>query len=56
MIIWLVETRSKDWSTFYVTASRDRAERDLSTAEEKNVDVIVTPYEVEDLAESILKQ
>ena len=50
MTVWLVETRHKDYTTSYVTASHDRAERDLSTAEERNVDVIVTPYEVEDLA------
>lgn len=49
MTVWLVETRHKGYSAFYVTASHDRAERDLSTAEERNVDVIVTPYEVEDL-------
>lgn len=51
MIVWLVETRHKDYSTSYVTVSHDRAERDLSTAEERNVDVIVTPYKVEDLKE-----
>lgn len=49
MTVWLVEIRHKDYSAFYVTASHDRAEKDLSTAEERNVDVIVTPYEVEDL-------
>lgn len=51
MTVWLVETRNKYWNLFYVTASHDRAEKDLSTAEERNVDVIVTPYEVEDLEE-----
>jgi hypothetical protein len=51
MTVWLVETRNKHWKSFYVTASHDRAEKDLSTAEERNVDVIVTPYEVEDLEE-----
>lgn len=56
MTVWLVETRSKDLSTFYVTASHDRAERDLSTAEERDVGVIVTPYEVENLDASNLKQ
>ena len=54
MTVWLVETRNKDYVTFYVTASHDRAERDLSTAEERGVDVIVTPYKVEDLEENIL--
>lgn len=55
MTVWLVETRSKDWSTFYVTACHGRAERDLSTAEERGVGVIVTPYKVEDLEENDLK-
>lgn len=49
MTVWLVETRHKNYTAFYVTASHDRADRDLSTAEEREVDVIVTPYEVEDL-------
>ena len=52
MTIWLVETRYKEYTTSYITASHDRAERDLSTAEEREVDVIVTPYKVEDLDEN----
>ena len=52
MTVWLVETRNKEYKTFYITASHNRAERDLSTAEERDVDVIVTPYEVEDLDEN----
>lgn len=50
MTVWLIETRYKDYTLFNVTASHDRAERELSTAEERGVDVIVTPYEVEDLS------
>ena len=48
MTVWLVETRHKDYTTFYITANHERAERELSSAEERNVGVIVTPYEVED--------
>lgn len=49
MTVWLIETRHKDYYTrFNVTASHERVERELSTAEEREVDVIVTPYEVED--------
>lgn len=55
MIVWLVETRHKNYTAFYVTASHDRAERDLATAEKRNVDVIVTSYKVEDLKEEIMK-
>lgn len=51
MIVWLVETKNKEYTTSYITASLDRAERDLSTAEERDVDVIVTSYKVEDLDE-----
>lgn len=52
MTVWLVETRHKEYTTSYITASHDRAEKDLSTAEEREVDVIVTPYKVEDLDEN----
>ena len=52
MTVWLVETRHKEYTTSYITSSHDRAERDLSTAEERGVDVIVTPYKVEDLDEN----
>lgn len=49
MTVWLIETRYKDFKEYNITASYDRAERELSTAEERNVGVIVTPFEVEDL-------
>lgn len=56
MTVWLVETRNKDYKAFYVTASHERAERDLSTAEERGVEVIITPYEVEDFNEESMKR
>ena len=49
MKVWLIETRYKDFKEYNITASYDRAEREFSTAEERNVGVIVTPFEVEDL-------
>lgn len=49
MKVWLIETRYKDFKEYNITTSYDRAERELSTAEERNVEVIVTPFEVEDL-------
>jgi len=49
MTVWLIETRHKDFKEYNITASYDRAERELSTAEERNVGVIVTTFEVEDL-------
>ena len=48
MTVYLIETRHKGYTVFNVTASHERVERDLSTAEEREVDVIITPYEVED--------
>ena len=51
MFVWLIETRHKDYSEFVVTASRERVERELATAEQRNVDVIATSYKVEDLEE-----
>ena len=51
MTVYMIETRYTDYSTFTVTASHERVERELSSAEERNVGVIVTPYTVEDLDE-----
>lgn len=48
MTVYLIETRHKDYTEFHVTASYDRAQHELNTAEVRNVDVIVTPYKVED--------
>jgi hypothetical protein len=56
MTVWLVETRTKYYKSFYVTASDERAEIALSTAEERNVEVIVTPYEVEDFNEDSMRR
>jgi hypothetical protein len=56
MTVWLVETRTKYYKSFYVTASHERAERALSMAEERNVEVIVTPYEVEDFNEDSMRR
>ena len=51
MFVWLIEARHKDYSEFVITASHERVERELATAEERNVDVIATSYKVEDLEE-----
>ena len=48
MTVYMIETRYTDYSTFMITASHERAERELSSAEERNVGVIVTPYTLED--------
>lgn len=47
----MIETRHQDYTEFVITASHERTERELATAEERDVDVIVTPYIVEDLEE-----
>lgn len=52
MFVWLIEIRHKGYSEFVVTASHERVERELTTAEERNVDVIATSYKVEDLEEN----
>lgn len=54
MIVWLIETRHKDYSEFVVTASHERVDEEIDTAEERAVDVIATPYVVEDLDEKSL--
>lgn len=51
MIVYMIETRHKDYTEFVITASHERTERELATAEERDVGVIVTPYKVEDLKE-----
>ena len=53
MTVYMIETRYKDYNTFIVTASHERAKKELSTAEERDVGVIVTPYDVEDLDKDI---
>lgn len=54
MDVWVIETRHKDYNEFHITASYERAMKELSTAEDRDVGVIVTPYVVEDLDEKSL--
>lgn len=49
MTVFMIETRHKDFNEIVITASYERAQNELNTAEERGVDVIITPYEVEDL-------
>ena len=51
MIVYQIETRDKDYKSIIITASYERTRKALDTAEERNVDVIVTPYTVEDFDE-----
>ena len=51
MVVYQIETRYKDYKSITITASYERTRKELGTAEERNVDVIVTPYTVEDLDE-----
>ena len=49
MTVYMIETRHKDCKEIVITASYDRTQVELNTAEARGVDVIVTPYNVEDL-------
>ena len=51
MTVFMIETRYEDCNEIVITASYERTRKALDTAEERNVDVIVTPYTVEDLDE-----
>lgn len=51
MIVYQIETRTKDYKAIIITASYERTRKELDTAEERNVDVIVTPYTLEDFDE-----
>lgn len=51
MVVYQIETRDKNYKSIIITASYERTRKALDTAEERNVDVIVTPYTVEDLDE-----
>ena len=51
MIVYQIETRDKDYKSIIITASYERTRKALDTAEERNVDVIVTPYTLEDFDE-----
>ena len=49
MTVYQIETRDKDYKSIIITASYERTRKALDTAaEERNVDVIVTPYTLED--------
>ena len=48
MTVYMIETRDKDYKSIIITASYERTIKALDTAEERNVDVIVTPYTLED--------
>ena len=48
MTVYQIETRDKDYKSITITASYERTRKALDTAEERNVDVIVTPYTLED--------
>ena len=51
MTVFMIETRYEDCNEIVITASYARAQNELNTAEERNVDVIVTPYTLEDFDE-----
>ena len=51
MTVFMIETRYEDCNEIVITASYARAQSELNTAESWGVDVIITPYEVEDLQE-----
>ena len=46
MTVYQIETRDKDYRSIIITASYERTREALDT--ERNVDVIVTPYTLED--------
>lgn len=52
MTVYQIETRYKDYNSITITASYERTRKALDTAEERNVDVIVTPYTLEDYEET----
>lgn len=49
MIVYMIEIRHKHFNEIVITASHERAQAELNTAEARDVGVIVTPYNVEDL-------
>ena len=54
MTVYQIETRDKDYKSITITASYERTRKALDTAEERNVDVIVTPYTLEDFDDGIV--
>ena len=56
MTVYQIETRDKDYKSIIITASYERTRKALGTAEERNVDVIVTPYTLEDFDDQELSK
>ena len=54
MVVYQIETRYKNYKSIIITASYERTRKELDTAEERNVDVIVTPYILEDFDDGIV--
>ena len=54
MVVYQIETRYKNYKSIIVTASYERTRKELDTAEERNVGVIVTPYILEDFDDGIV--
>lgn len=50
MIVYLVEIRREEYDEHYITASYERAQKELREAENNlDIDVTVTPYKVADM-------
>lgn len=49
MLVYMIEIRHKHFTEIVISASYERAQAELNTAEARDVGVIVTPYNVEDL-------
>lgn len=50
MIVYLVEIRREECDEHYITASYERAQKELREAESNpDIEVIVTPYKVADM-------
>ena len=56
MTVQQIETRDKDYKSIIITASYERTRKALDTAEERDVDVIVTPYTLEDFDDQELSK
>lgn len=52
MTVYLIETIYKDYKEIIITASYERAIKALDSSDEINVDVLVTPYKLEDFEEA----
>lgn len=49
MIVYMIEIKHKHFKEIVITASHERAQAELNTAEARGVGVVITPYNVEDL-------